>query len=58
MQCASALLSSVACPTVSHFPIYLVNGTILKKKPPLLNVTFILMFSKISIRNISHFKEN
>jgi len=32
MQCAYAVLSSVACPAVRYFPRYLINGTIFGKK--------------------------
>jgi len=28
MQCTLAILSSVACPALSYFPTYLINGTI------------------------------
>jgi len=43
MHCACAILSTVPCPAVQCFSIYLVHGTILKKT--LLNIKCVFWFS-------------
>jgi hypothetical protein len=44
IQCAGAILSSVAFPLFNSFPLYLINGTIFEKKR-LLSIKCVLRVS-------------
>ena len=60
MQCACAILSSVACPALQYFSTlpHKRDDFRKKKKKSFLNIKmFVLSFSKISVRNISHSKK-
>jgi hypothetical protein len=57
VQCACAILSSVACPTLNIFRHYLTNGTIFGKKV-IEHKTCILIFSTKFVWYISHSKTN
>ena len=51
MKCACSTLSSVACPALNYFPLYAINGTILKKKQ-LLNIKCVFLFSPQGLSEI------
>jgi hypothetical protein len=58
MQCACAILSSVACPVLQYFPHYLINGKILEKVI-IAHKMCVLSFSiQLFLLNISHSKKN
>jgi hypothetical protein len=54
MQRAYVILSSVACPVLQYFPLYLLNGAIFEKKSYTENKMSVLIFSTNFVLNVSH----
>ena len=57
MPCACAILSSVACPAIDYFPLFLTHAMIFEKKN-IEHKTCVFIFSTAFVYNISSSKKN